>query len=188
MTPIKAYPGWNSVSRQFFQGSFQITFYLLLTLNRPKRSKIIENPIHLKPSHRMQGCQRKWVLLLQVKQIPQRASDELERVADIARLVALRTLIVVLTVAILILASGMLTSNSFSTLFSFTKKLRCLSEIIWSLSSVSGHVKNTFNIISREWRRSRFHIKISLSSPKRPMFKRCWKDEKNEFNSSLLQG
>jgi len=40
-----------------------------------------------------------------VKQIPQRASDELERVTDIARLVALRTLIVVLTVAILILAS-----------------------------------------------------------------------------------
>ena len=73
----------------------------------------------------MQGCKRKRVLLLQVKQIPQRASDELERVTDIARLVALRTLIVVLTVAILILASGMVTKTHF--LPSFTKKLRCFS-------------------------------------------------------------
>ena len=72
----------------------------------------------------MQGSQSKRVLLLQVKQIPQRASDELERVTDIARLVALRTLIVVLTVAILILASGMATLTHFPPFFHLPKKLR----------------------------------------------------------------
>lgn len=41
----------------------------------------------------------------QVRQLPRKAGDELDRLADVGRLVALRTLIAVLTVVILVLAS-----------------------------------------------------------------------------------